>query len=60
MNVNQREALILLLVFVAVVVFILKYLVADLPDDFLQKARPKRKRAEQPKGGDDGRLRDHW
>jgi len=57
MSVNQREVLILLLVFVAVIVFVFKWLVADLPDDFLQKVRPKPK---QPKEGDDGRLRDHW
>jgi hypothetical protein len=57
MNVNQRECLLLLIVFIGVVVFVWKFIVADLPDDFLIKLRTKR---QVPKEGDDGRLRDHW
>lgn len=50
----QREWLILFLVFVAVVGFVWKFIVADLPDDFLGRIQRERK-----KEGDDGRLRDH-
>jgi len=58
MSVDQRECLILLVVFVAVVLFVFKWLVADLPDDFLQRVRPKLKQDKTE--GEDGRLRDHW
>lgn len=56
MNPDQREWLIIALVFVAVVVFIWKFIVADLPDDFLRRLHRDR---SAPKEGDDGRLRDH-
>lgn len=57
MSVDHRELLILGVVFVGVVVFVWKFIVADLPEDFLRKARAKVLPAKE---GDDGRLRDHW
>ena len=57
MNVGHRELLILSAVFVGVVVFVWKFIVTDLPDDFLRKARSK---VQPSKEGDDGRLCDHW
>lgn len=50
------EWLILLGVFIALVVFVWKFICADLPDDFLGRLRRER---EASKEVDDGRLRDH-
>lgn len=50
------EWLILAAVFVGLVVFIWKFICADLPDDFLGRLRRER---DVSREGDDGRLRDH-
>lgn len=53
-----RQYWILIAVFVAVVIFVCKYIVADLPDDILSQAYKRIKQSK--KGGDNGGLRDHW
>ena len=52
-----RQYWVLIGVFFAVVVFVFKYIVADLPDDILSQAYKRIKQSK--KEGDDGRLRDH-
>lgn len=43
-------------VFIGLVIFIWKFICADLPDDFLDRLRREH---DVSKEGDDGRLRDH-
>jgi len=50
------EWVILAGVFIALALFIWKFIVADLPDDFLARLRRQR---EDLKEDEDGRLRDH-
>lgn len=50
------EWLILVAVFIGIVVFVWKFICADLPHDFLSRLRSERSASKE---GDDGRLRDH-
>lgn len=50
------EVAILVLTFFAVVVVVVRFLVADLPDNFLSRANARVKRMKEEKHG---RLRDH-
>lgn len=52
-----RQYWVLIIVFFAVVIFVCKYIVADLPDDILSQAYKHIRHSK--KGGDDGGLRDH-
>ena len=56
MNSSLIEYLILGVTFCAVLVFVFKFIVADLPDNFLSKTNARLKRIKEEKNG---RLRDH-
>ncbi|NVD97946.1 hypothetical protein [Massilia sp. BJB1822] len=56
MNVFSRELLLLGIVFLCILIFIWFFIAADLPDDFIAKARQT---AKSEKGESDGSLRDH-
>ena len=56
MNSYKIELVLLLVVFLAVVAFVLKFIVSDLPEDFLKNVQRSRARTKE---GEDGRLRDH-